>query len=173
MLVGQHKNTTSFFIKHDRYRLWICFGVPVLQRTDWNQGQIDIICLALNHSPILRASRDETVNEKTAPLMRMTLNEKNSQENLILFHGGLVSLCVPVFTWEPFDPWHPPQIDKVKHEGQILPNIDPLKQSLHAVLTSPQCPLQQEQQCVTETVSHYEHCSINVQSLMLCGTGEL
>ncbi len=75
--------------------------------------------------------------------MRMTLSEKNSHENLIVFYVSLLCLCVPVFTREPFDQRHPSLIDKVKHEGQILPNIDLNKQSpppaACAALTSPQC----------------------------------
>lgn len=76
-----------------------------------NQGLINI-----NHSPSLRPSwdlHDETGNE-TAPPMRMTLNENNSHVNLMFVYG--IPGTPPALP--------PPQIDKVKHEGQILSNID-------------------------------------------------
>lgn len=109
----------------------IALGRPFLQRTDRNQGQIDIICLAVNHSPGLRASqglRDETVNENSTPFENDPAEElpRKTSSSFMAACSVYVSLCLPGSHLIQRDP---PQIDKVKHEGQILPNIDLHKQS--------------------------------------------
>lgn len=48
---------------------FLFYEMPLLQRTYPNQGQIYIICLALNHSSLMASHglHDETVNENGTP----------------------------------------------------------------------------------------------------------